>query len=105
MEWKQRVQKLRLVDLEATSMWRTHRYFVDFESRIHVEISKSNRCYNLHVESPFKIDLISTNFSRGIPMLNRWRIDEDVSIGLLLHSPQNIQTNGQYLKFDNICIY
>ena len=35
------------------STWRTHRYFVDFESQIHVEISTSNR----------------------------WRIDEDVSIG------------------------
>ena len=25
------------------SMWRTHRYFVNFESRMHVEISTSNR--------------------------------------------------------------
>ena len=24
------------------SMWRTHQYFADFESRIHVEISMSN---------------------------------------------------------------
>ena len=55
------------------STWNTHQYFVDFESQIHVEISTSNRCYNFHVDSPFKIDVISTS--------NRWRIDEDVSIG------------------------
>ena len=69
-------------DIEK-STWRTHRYFVDFESRIHVEISTSNRCHNFHVDSPFKIDLISTNFPRGISTSNRWRIDEDVSIGLI----------------------
>ena len=63
------------------STWKTHRYFVDFESRIHVEISKSNRCHNFHVDSPFKIDVISKNFPRGIATSNRWRIDEDVSIG------------------------
>ena len=64
------------------STWKTHRYFVDFESRIHVEISTSNRCHNFHVDSPFKIDVISTNFPRGISTSNRWRIDEDVPIGL-----------------------
>ena len=63
------------------STWKTHRYFVDFESRIHVKISTSNRCHNFHVDSPFKIDVISTNFPRGISTSNRWRIDEDVSIG------------------------
>ena len=63
------------------STWKTHRYFVDFESRIHVEISKSNRCHNFHVDSPFKIDLISTNFPRGISTSNRWRINKDVYIG------------------------
>ena len=42
---------------------RTHRYFVDFESRIHVEISTSNRCHNFHVDSDFKIDVISTKLS------------------------------------------
>ena len=65
------------------STWRTHRYFVDFKSRIHVEISTSNRCHNLHVDSPFKIYVISTNFPRAISTLNRWRIDEDVPIGIL----------------------
>ena len=67
-------------DIEK-STWRTHWYFVDFESRIHVGMSTSNRCHNFHVDSPFKIDVISTNFPRGISMSNRWRIDEDVSIG------------------------
>ena len=67
----------------AKSTWRTHRYFVDFESRIHVEISTSNRCHNFHVDSPFKINVISTNFPRWISMSNRWRIDKDVSIGKL----------------------
>ena len=64
------------------STWRTHRYFVNFESRIHVEISTSNRCHNFHVDSPFKIYVISKNFPCGISTSNRWRIDEDVSIGL-----------------------
>ena len=63
------------------STWKTHQYFVDFESRIHVEIFKSNRCHNFHVDSPIKIGVISTNFLRGISTSNRWRIDEDVSIG------------------------
>ena len=66
------------------SMWRTHRYFINFESRIHVEISTLNRYHNLHVDSPFKIYVISTNIPRKISTLNRWRIDEDVSIGLRL---------------------
>ena len=67
-------------DIEK-STWKTHRYFGDFESRIHAEISTSNLCHNFHVDSPFKIDEISTNFPRGISTSNRWRIDEDVPIG------------------------
>ena len=63
------------------SMWRTHQYFINFESRIHVEISTLNWYHNLHVDSPFKIYVISTNIPRKISTLNRWRIDEDVSIG------------------------
>ena len=70
-------------DIEE-STWRAHRYFVDFESQIHVEISTLNRCHNFHVDSPFKIDEISTNFTRGISTLNRWRIDKDVSIGFIV---------------------
>ena len=69
-------------DIEK-STWRTHRYFVNFESWIHVEISTSNWCHNFHVVSPFKIDVISTNFPRGTSMSNWWWIDEDVSIGYL----------------------
>ena len=75
---------------EVTSIWRrnnvekstrrTHWYFVSFESRIHVEISTSNRCHNFHVDSPFKIDVISTNFPRRISTSNRWRINENESI-------------------------
>ena len=68
-------------DMEK-STWRTHRYFVVFESGIQVEISTSNRCHNFHVDSSFNIDLISTNFPCGISTSNQWQIDEDVSIGL-----------------------
>ena len=60
--------------------WKTHRYFIDFESRIHVEISTLNRCY-FHLDSPFKIDEISTNFPRGTSRSDRWRIDEDGPLG------------------------
>ena len=63
------------------STWRTRQYFVDFQSRIHVGISTRNRCHNFHVDSPFKVDGISMNFPRGISTSNRWRIDENVSIG------------------------
>ena len=52
--------------------WKTHRYFVGFENRIHVEISTSNRCHNFHVDSPFKIDEILTNFPRRVSAFNRW---------------------------------
>ena len=53
------------------SMWRTHRYFINFESRIHVEISTLNRYHSLHVDSPFKIYVISTNIPRKISTLNK----------------------------------
>ena len=46
-------------DIEK-SMWGTQQYFVNFESRIHVQISMSNRSHDFHVDSPFKIDVIST---------------------------------------------
>ena len=72
------------------STWRTHQYFVDFESRIHVEISTSNRCHNFHVDSPFQIDVISTNFPRGILTSNRWRVDKGVSIGCTIRIIHNI---------------
>ena len=84
IHWKQRVQKLHRFDDIEKPMWRTHLYFVDFENGIHVEISTSKRCHNFQVDSSFKIDIISTNFPRGISMSNRWRFHEDVSIGLLI---------------------
>ena len=62
------------------SRWRNYRYFVDFESRIHVQVSTSNRCHNFDVDSRFKIDVISTNVPPGISTSNQWRIDEVVSI-------------------------
>ena len=80
-------------DIEK-STWRTHRYFVDFESRIHVEISTSNRCHNFHVDSPFKIDIICMNFPRGISTLNGWRLDEDVSIGSNMCSGKPVCRNN-----------
>ena len=61
--------------------------FVNLESRIHVEVSTSNQCHISNVDFPFKIDKISTNFLRGISTSNRWRIDEDMSIGYLLLEP------------------
>ena len=59
-------------DIEK-STWKTHQYFVDFETRIHVEISTSNRCHNFHLDLPFKMDEISTNFPCGISTSNRRR--------------------------------
>ena len=67
-------------DIEK-NMWRTHQHFTDFESRINVELSMSNRCHSFQLDSPFIIGEISTDFQRGILMLNRWRVDKDVSIG------------------------
>ena len=49
-------------DIEK-STWRTHRYFVNFESQIHVEISTSSRCHIFHVDSAFKINEILKNLS------------------------------------------
>ena len=62
MQWKQWVQKLCRFDVGETekSTWRTHRYFVDFESRIHLTLSSSNRYSNSHVEFPHWIDGQST---------------------------------------------
>ena len=42
-------------DIEK-STWRTHRYFVDFESRIHVEVSTS--------KYPRRIDVIISTWIR-----------------------------------------
>ena len=85
----------RRSDIEK-STWKTHWYFVDFESRIHVEISTLNRCHTFHVDSPFKIDEISTNFPHGIMTSYRWRIDEDVSIGIKHNLMIEKDENGLY---------
>ena len=70
---------------------KSHRYFVDFERRIYVEIFTSNRCHNFQVDSTFKIDVISTDFPRRISTSNRWEIDEDVSIGNTLEAGKLIR--------------
>ena len=75
----------RRSDIEKFT-WRTHRYFVTFESQIHVEMSTSNQCHNFHVDSPFKIDVISTNFPPGILTWDRRQINEDVFIVLAMQT-------------------
>ena len=92
-----KVTSIRRRNYVEKSTWRTHRYYVDFESRIHVEISTSNRCHSFNVDSPFKIDGISTNVPRGISTSNRWRLDEDVPIGLS-YAIQTIDTSHLVLK-------
>ena len=62
------------------STWTIDQYFVNFENRIHVDISTANRCHNFHVDSRFKIDVILVKFPRDISTSNRWRIDKDASI-------------------------
>ena len=69
-------------DIEKTT-WRIHRYFIDFESRIKIELSTSSRRNPFDAESPFIINEISMDLRCGISMSNRWRIDEDVSIIVL----------------------
>ena len=60
---------------------------IDISSILKVEstlkFSASNRCHNFHVDSPFKVEEISTKFPRRISASNQWRINKDVSIGLL----------------------
>ena len=71
--------------------WKTHRYSVDFESQIHIKISTLNGCPTFHVDLPFKIDAISTNFPRGISTPNCWKIDKDVSIGMPFFLPFTLE--------------
>ena len=83
IEWKQRVKQLRRFEKSRGEI--INLLSILNPRRIHVEISTSNRCHIFHVDSPFEIDEISTNFPRGILTSNRWRIDEDVSIGMIKH--------------------
>ena len=80
----------RLKDIEKLT-WKTHRYSVDFESQIHLKISTLNGCPTFHVDLPFKIDAISTNFPRGISTPNCWKIDKDVSIGMPFFLPFTLE--------------
>ena len=85
------------------STWKTHRYFVDFESRIHVEISTSNRCHNFHVDSPFKIDVVSTNFPRGISTIGNQYVVIHYRFSHLLLS---IFVSGFYVDIQySVCSY
>ena len=107
IEWIQRVKQLRRFEKPRGEI-------IDVlpilnPRRIHVEISTSNRCHIFHVDSPLEIDGISTNFPRGILTSNRWRIDEDVSIGMIKHFRNDcvgslfsiIESNG-YVN-DTVC--
>ena len=120
--------KLETANTEVTLIWcrndieksmrRTHQYFVDFESYIHVEISTSNPCHDFHVDSPLKIDEISMHSSRRISTSKWWPIDEDVSIGNLpsrdrmsqwchlkfLKPRANRGTSGTNAKIDDLMI-
>ena len=82
------VTLIRRRNVIEISTLRTQQYFVDFENRIHVEISTLNHCQNFHVDSPFKINVISANVLREISTSNRWRIDKDVSIENITSSSQ-----------------
>ena len=46
---------------------------IDFDDQIDVKLSTLNRIHLFHMDLPFIIDEISTNFVRGISMSNRWR--------------------------------
>ena len=59
--------------------WKSHRYFIDFESGIDIVLSTSNRCGFFDVNSTFIIDEPSATFRCGISMSNRWRINEIVT--------------------------
>ena len=60
--------------------WRTHRYFVNFESWIDVELFTSNRCHSLHVDLPFLVHEISTDCQCGFSLSNQQRMDWKSSI-------------------------
>ena len=61
--------------------WKSHRYFIDFESSISIELSTSNWCLCFDLDLRFIIDEMLTNFLCRIFMSNRWRIDKNVSDG------------------------
>ena len=72
-------------------------------SRIDVELSTSNLCYPFKVDLPFIIGEISTDVRRGISMLNRKQIDEDVTFGLIFFFTfSDVVTLNQSSKSRNI---
>ena len=54
-DWKQQAHQLCRFNVKK-STWKTDRYFVDFESQIHVEISTSSRCHNFLLDLLFKVN-------------------------------------------------
>ena len=91
--------ELRWFEIEMTSKktaWRTHQYFIDFESRIDIQLSTSNRCHSFHVHSHFLIDEISMNFWCRNSISNRCQIDKNVSIGSKTSQYQILQISFSY---------
>ena len=92
------VMSTRAQNVIEKFMWRTHRYFIDFESQIFVKISLPNRCHIFHVDPSFKIYEILTNFPCGISTSNRWRINEDMSIASSVLRQHFLQNRGSYFR-------
>ena len=59
---------------------KTHRYFINFQSQIYVELFIPNHCLPFQVDSIFIIDEVLTDFRHEILMFNRCLMDEDVFI-------------------------
>lgn len=80
-KWKQELVLRQAAKsyVDSTS-WRTGRCSIDFESRIGVELSTSNKCHPFHNDWSFIINEIPMSFCRKLSMPNRQQIDEDVSI-------------------------
>ena len=58
-------------DIEKTT-WKTHRYFIDFESQINNELTTLNQLHLFHEDWPFIIDEISTDFQSGLTNQERF---------------------------------
>ena len=76
--------RMETASTDVISIWRRKNIekSIDISSNWKVKPT-SNQCHNFHVDLPFKIDEILTNFPRGISTSNWWRIDKDVSLGYL----------------------
>ena len=79
-KWKKDPVLCEVASLEVTSIqhqkgiekttWRTYHFFIDVESRIDTALLTSNQRHPFQVDLFFIIDVISTNFQRGILMFN-----------------------------------